>query len=60
MAQALRPDSFVMAIGDGECWPGDLPTESAFEEGLQDVWLWGAPGSSHRMLEALRKLPVDH
>ena len=47
MAQQLSPDSFVMAIGYGECWPGYIPTESAFQDGFQDVWLWAAPDRRH-------------
>ena len=58
MAQGMRPDSFVMAIGYGECWPGYIPTESAFEDGFEDSWLWVAPGSEHRMREALQKVLV--
>ncbi len=58
MAQGLRPDSFVMAIGYGECWPGYIPTESAFADGFEDNWLWVAPGSEHRMREALQSVLV--
>ncbi len=56
MAQQLSPDSFVMAIGYGECWPGYIPTESAFQDGFQDVWLWAAPGSEARMRVALQRV----
>ncbi len=58
MAQRLRPDSFVLAIGYGECWPGYIATESALEDGFEDSWLWVAPGSERRMREALQKVLV--
>ena len=44
MAQRLRPDRPVMAIGYGECWPGYIPTKQAFEEGFGHGWRWVAPG----------------
>lgn len=53
MAQRMRPDSFVMSIGYGECWPGYIPTEAAFAENFQDKWLWAAPGSEARIRTAL-------
>jgi hypothetical protein len=54
-AQNLRPDSFVMVLGYGECAPGYVPIERAFEEGdgnLRD-WCWVAPGSERAMTKAL-------
>ena len=59
MAQQLRPDSFVMSIGYGECWPGYIPTESDFEEGFNNVWLWVAPGSEARMRTALKTVLLN-
>lgn len=56
MAQTMRPDSFVFSVGYGECWPGYIPTESAFREGFDDTWLWVAPGSEARMREGLGTL----
>ncbi len=53
MAQKLRPDSFVVSIGYGECWPGYIPTESAFKDNFHDKWLWVAPGSEPRIRAAL-------
>lgn len=44
MAQRLRPDSFVMAIGFGECWTGYIPTDQAFREGFNHDWRWVGPG----------------
>jgi hypothetical protein len=54
-AQRLRPDSFVMTLGYGECAPGYVPTERAFQEGdgnLRD-WCWVAPGAEEAMTKAL-------
>lgn len=55
LAQRLRADSFVMAIGYGESATGYVPIEKAFEEGdgnLSD-WCWVAPGSERAMTAAL-------
>ena len=57
LAQKLRPDSFVVVAGYGECGPGYIPIERAWKEGdgnLND-WCWVAPGSERRMTEALTK-----
>jgi hypothetical protein len=35
-AQAMRPDSFVMTIGYGECAPGYIPTAQSAAEGYHD------------------------
>src|SRR5262249_37884269 len=54
-AQKQRPDSFVMALGYGECAPGYVPIERAFEEGdgnLSD-WCWVAPGAERAVTKAL-------
>ncbi len=56
MAQEMRSDSFVVSIGYGECWPGYIPTESAFRDGFEDKWLWVAPGSEARIQSALRRV----
>jgi len=47
VAQRLRPDSFVMVIGYGECAPGYIPTDKAFEENDSNLneWCWVSPGS---------------
>jgi hypothetical protein len=44
MAQSIRPESFVMAIGYGECWTGYVPTEQAFQEGFNHDWRWVGRG----------------
>lgn len=59
MAQRMRPDSFVLSIGYGECWPGYIPTESAYGDGFHDNWLWVAPGSEFRMRTALESHLLD-
>ena len=53
LAQKLRPESLVMSIGYGECWPGYIPTDANFDEHFQDNWLWVAPGSEQRITTAL-------
>jgi hypothetical protein len=55
MAQRLRPDSFVLSIGYGECWPGYIPTRAAFDEKFNHDWRWAGPGSPEVMEAALRK-----
>jgi hypothetical protein len=57
MAQKMRPDQFVMAIGYGECAPGYIPTDAASREGYAESqqWCWVAPEVESRMAEALRK-----
>ena len=56
LAQKLRPDVFVMAVGYGECAPGYVPTNSASREGYAESqgWCWVAPDVEGRMTEALR------
>ncbi len=44
MAQEIRPDSFVMAVGYGECWTGYIPTQRAFDERFNHDWRWVGPG----------------
>lgn len=56
MAQALRPDSFVMGLGYGESWTGYIPTRSAFEERFGHDWRWVGPGAQERIRAALRQV----
>lgn len=56
MTQALRPDSFIMCIGYGECWPGYIPTKAAFDEQFGHDWRWVAPGSEARMMDAVKRV----
>jgi len=55
LAQRLRPDSFVMVAGYGECATGYVPTEKAVEEGDSNLgdWCWVAPGAEKAMTAAL-------
>lgn len=57
MAQKLRPEGFVMAIGYGECSPGYIPTDSASQEGYAESqgWCWVAPEVESLMAAALRQ-----
>jgi hypothetical protein len=57
MAQKMRPDQFVMAIGYGQCAPGYIPTDAASREGYAESqhWCWVAPLVEGRMADALRK-----
>ncbi len=58
-AQEMRPDSFVMVIGYGECAPGYIPTAKAVAEGWDDVWMWVDPEAAEpMMMRALRKAIV--
>ena len=56
MAQQMRPESFVLSIGYGECWPGYIPTESAFDDNFGNSWLWVARGSEERIRAALERV----
>jgi hypothetical protein len=56
MAQKMRPDSFVVSVGYGECWPGYIPMKASFDDKFNDVWLWVAPGAEERMHAALKKV----
>ncbi|MBI4607109.1 MAG: hypothetical protein HY721_34530 [Planctomycetes bacterium] len=55
LAQKLRPGSFVLTIGYGECATGYVPIEKAFEEGDTNLadWCWVAPGAERALREAL-------
>jgi hypothetical protein len=55
LAQKQRPDSFVLALGYGECAPGYIPIERAWEEkdGNLSDWCWVAPGAEKAMAAAL-------
>lgn len=60
MAQEMRPDSFVVSIGYGECWPGYVPTNAAFADHFYDVWLWVGPGSENQMRKAMREVLIPN
>lgn len=54
-AQSLRPDGFVVTVGYGECAPGYIPIERAWEEkdGNLTDWCWVDPGCESRMKKAI-------
>lgn len=56
MAQEMRPDSFVMSIGYGECWPGYIPTKQAFEENFNHGWRWVGRGSEAILRKAMQEV----
>jgi hypothetical protein len=55
LAQRLRPDQFIMALGYGECAPGYIPTDRAVSEHDTNLseWCWVAPGAEPRLTAAL-------
>jgi hypothetical protein len=56
-AQEMRPDSFVVTAGFGECAPGYIPTAQAASEGYDDHYSWIAfPECEAIMLDALRQV----
>jgi hypothetical protein len=58
LAQKLRPDQFVVVLGYGECGPGYVPIERAWEEGDENLgdWCWVALGSEQAVVRALQKV----
>jgi hypothetical protein len=56
LAQKLRPDSMVLAVGYGESATGYVPTEKHFEEGDGNLadWCWVAPGCERALTAAIR------
>ncbi len=56
ISQQLRPDCFVMAIGYGECWPGYIPTDQAFQEGFGHGWRWVGRGCEAIIRERLDRV----
>lgn len=55
MAQATRPKSFVVTAGYGECGPGYIPIEKAWEENDGNLadWCWVDPGCEEKMKRAI-------
>jgi hypothetical protein len=55
MAQAKRPEAFVLVAGYGECGPGYIPVERAWRENDGNLadWCWVEPGSEKRMSDAI-------
>ncbi len=59
-AQQMRPDSFVLVAGYGECATGYVPTEKHWEEGDGNLgdWCWVHPGAEKPLLDAIRRVLV--
>jgi hypothetical protein len=57
LAQKLRPGTFVLVAGYGECGPGYIPIERAWAENDGNLadWCWVNPGSEKRMAGAIGK-----
>lgn len=57
-AQEARATDFVLVAGYGECGPGYIPIERAWNErdGNLADWCWVNPGSEKRMREAIAKV----
>jgi hypothetical protein len=57
-AQAQRPDSFVVVMGYGECAPGYIPIERAWDEhdGNLSDWCWVARGAEKAMQTAIQSV----
>ncbi len=55
-AQEQRPDSFVMTLGYGECAPGYIPIERAWDEGDSNLgdWCWVARGAESALKQAIQ------
>lgn len=59
MAQQIRSDSFVMAVGFGESWTGYIPTKQAFDEGFGHSWRWVGRGSEAIIRENLTQVLAE-
>jgi hypothetical protein len=57
LAQALRPDDFVMALGYGECATGYIPTAAQIAEGDENLgaWYWVAESAERVLTEGLQR-----
>lgn len=57
-AQQVRPESFVMTIGYGECAPGYIPIDERWREGDTNLsdWCWVDEGAEAKMHEAIRRV----
>ena len=56
-AQALRPDTFMMVAGYGECAPGYTPSRDAENEGFIEAhrWCWVPRGAHQTVTNTMRK-----
>lgn len=57
-SQSVRPDSFVMTAGYGQCAPGYIPLEHNWEEkdGNLHGWCWNAPGLEKPLKKAISEV----
>jgi hypothetical protein len=57
LAQRLRPDRFVMAIGYGQSATGYIPTEAQLREGDENLgdWYWVSPTAEAVLTEGLQR-----
>lgn len=55
IAQQMKPDSFVVSIGNGDRWPVYVPTNAALESRFEDKWLCVGPGIENRIRAALQE-----
>jgi len=57
-SQSVRPDSFVMTAGYGQCAPGYIPLERNREEkdGNLHDWCWNAPGLEKPLKKAISEV----
>ena len=60
LAQTISQESTnrvpIVPVGYAECWTGYVPTETAFDDGFHESWLWVDRGSESSIDHALRKL----
>jgi hypothetical protein len=58
LAQSLRPDDFVLAIGYGESGTGYIPTANQIAEDDENLgdWYWVSPSAELVLVEGLREL----
>jgi len=54
-AQQQRPKTFVLVMGYGECAPGYIPIERAWQENDSNLgdWCWVSPGAEATMKQAI-------
>jgi hypothetical protein len=57
-AQAMKPGSFVMALGYGECAPGYIPTKKDVREGFvrEHGYCWVADDAEEILLRAVKQV----
>lgn len=56
LAQKLSGEVLTMSIGYGECWPGYIPTQLAFDENFDHGWRWVSKDAAKPMETALAEL----